>query len=245
MNSTSVIKPMGTLLVLILALVGCASMEEKGAPLTVDFDLHARAVYTMEHIEGNTLKDDSGNGLDAIIRGNPATTEGKFGKALVFDGTQTYIELKPEVLEGKEWSFLAWVNAEAWPPWARIFDFGDGATADMWFGFSGVEGVMRCDIFHPSGSVKLLGPAFPTGEWVHLAITVNGREMVMYVDGKRMASGYTGLLPSHVEKKRLYIGASNWPDPLFVGKMDEILIADAAYTDQQIKAIMQSGIPVR
>jgi arabinan endo-1,5-alpha-L-arabinosidase len=237
---------MGLVIASILALGSCASGAQTAQEsLPVDFDLHALAIYTMDEIEGNVLKDSSGKGNHAEISQNtPKTTEGKVGKALVFDGAETYIVLKPTVLEGKEWTFAAWVNAEAWPRWARIFDFGDGATADMWFGFSGAEAVMRADIFAPQGSVIVLGPSLPTKEWVHLAITVNGQKMTMYVNGKQAAFGYTKLLPSVVVKNGIYIGASNWPDPLFVGKMDEILIADVAYTDKQIQALMK-GIPVK
>lgn len=228
-----------------LGLAGCASTGKAAEEsLPADFNLHALAVYTMDAIEGNILKDSSGKGHDAqISQENPKIAEGKVGKALVFDGAETYVVLDKAILEGKAWTFAAWVNADAWPRWARIFDFGDGATADMWFGFSGAEAVMRADIFAPQGSVIVLGPSIPSNEWVHLAITVDGQKMTMYVNGKQAAFGYTKLSPSVVVPNGLYIGASNWPDPLFVGKMDEILIADVAYTEAQIRAIMK-GIPL-
>lgn len=44
------------------------------------------AHWTFDEGEGNTTADISGNGNDAVFRGNPEWVESKFGKALKFDG---------------------------------------------------------------------------------------------------------------------------------------------------------------
>ena len=44
-------------------------------------------------IQGDTVKDQSEEGNDGTINGNAETAEGKFGDALLFDGTDDFVEV--------------------------------------------------------------------------------------------------------------------------------------------------------
>jgi arabinan endo-1,5-alpha-L-arabinosidase len=231
------------------ALIGCATGGAAQKPAAAPeqpaaFNLNAIAIYTMEKADGSDLIDESGNGLNAFIGGDFEQGEGKVGKAMVFNGEDNFLKLPTEVLDGDGWTFAAWVNPDAWPDWARVFDMGDGGSSDIWMGFSGVEKKMRMDIFKAGANPTVLGDTLPIGEWSHIAVTLNGSFNCMYINGELTMKTFGKLLPKDVIKKNAYVGRSNWgADPLFKGRMDEIIIARTAYTQDQIKAISK-GIPV-
>jgi arabinan endo-1,5-alpha-L-arabinosidase len=260
-----------TTLALAAALVGCYSIAEKNqaaAPAAsaaasaagggagsaakidmkgpkADFDLKAIAIYTMEKADedGNVI-DGAGNDMAAFIGGDFEQVDGVFGKAMSFNGGDSYLILPNEVLDGGAWTFAAWVNPAAWPDWARIFDMGDGSSSDAWLGFAGVEKKMRFDLFGAQ-ALTLLGDTLPLNQWSHIAVTLDGKTACMYINGELTMKKDFAMLPKEVIHKTSYIGRSNWSaDPLFKGAMDDIIIADAAYTQDQVKAIAR-GIPVK
>lgn len=76
------------------------------------------AAYGFSEGSGTTTADASGNGITGTIVGATWTTQGKFGNALSFNGTTSYVDLgNPTALQltgSMTWS--AWVNAAANPP---------------------------------------------------------------------------------------------------------------------------------
>ena len=61
---------------------------------------------------GDTAKDSSGNGNDGILTNGPVWVEGKFGKALQFDGTDDYVSVddtdKLSGGDGKKLTVVVW-----------------------------------------------------------------------------------------------------------------------------------------
>jgi arabinan endo-1,5-alpha-L-arabinosidase len=93
--------------------------------------------------------------------------------------------------------------------------------------------------------VTLLGDTLPLGQWSHIAVTLDGKVACLYINGQLAMRKDFAMLPKDVIKKNAYVGRSNWSaDPLFKGMMDDIIIANAAYTQAQIQAIAR-GIPVK
>ncbi len=75
------------------------------------------AAYSFDEGSGTTVSDTSGNGADGTLVG-ASWTNGKYGKALSFNGTSSYVDLgNPASLQltgSMTWS--AWVYAAADPP---------------------------------------------------------------------------------------------------------------------------------
>ena len=69
--------------------------------------------------EGDTAKDSSGNGNDAIVYGNPEWVDGQFDKAIQFDGVDDYLEipLKAPITfsKGDSLSVQAWIKSDDSP----------------------------------------------------------------------------------------------------------------------------------
>src|SRR5258705_10195530 len=75
------------------------------------------ATYSFNEGSGTTVTDSSGNNLTGIIVGATWTTGGRYGNALSFNGTSSYIDLgNPTALQlTGSMTLEAWVNAAANP----------------------------------------------------------------------------------------------------------------------------------
>ena len=70
------------------------------------------AYYSFDNIHGNILKDDSGNGHDGVIYGNPKVVEGIKGKALEFDGIDDYVKLSDDPFDLQTFTIALWIKPE-------------------------------------------------------------------------------------------------------------------------------------
>src|SRR4029079_9575220 len=77
--------------------------------------------------ETNAL-DTSGYGNNGMMIGAPGFTNGNRGKAIVLDGTNSYVQVPATLGKGTEFSFAAWVRWDGGSAWQRIFDFGNDTT---------------------------------------------------------------------------------------------------------------------
>lgn len=220
-----------------LALVASATLLI-GAPLIAE----PVAIYTFQDCPDGAIPDVSGNGNDAQIDGDYKLVNGKFGKALDFDGDTTSIILPDVVMEGDQLTFAAWVNPKTWKDWARVFDFGAGASGDAWLGYSGITKKLRLDWFTKNAAIQIIETKAPAlKKWAHVAVTVSDDTVTLYVDGKEVGhSDSLGILPNQIPVNNFYVGRSNWPDPLFRGAMDDIYIDNKALSADEIKALVKA-----
>ncbi|MBN1510019.1 MAG: discoidin domain-containing protein [Sedimentisphaerales bacterium] len=201
------------------------------------------ALYAME---GN-LQDSSGKGNHGSTSGEPSFVEGQagYGQAMNFDGTNDYAVLPiGTLLSTLGSSTLAiWVNyADVGNAWQRIFDFGTGATVNMFLtAENGATMSPRFAITTGSYTTESLvtAPAALGTGWHHLAIVIDAANMTLrlYVDGTSVASGPTVVLP-----KDLGVMTQNWlgrsqytADPFFTGVMDDFRIYNRALSDSEIR----------
>jgi len=189
-----------------------------------------------------TTPDSSGKGNTAYlypVGSEPSLVDGKFGKALSFDGSDDYVEvqdsdsLKPTSAITVE----AWWKAETWgptsyPPIVKkagdTTGYGMEAHSDgtVWFGVV-VDGAWRIAIY--TGPVSL-------GTWYHTVGVYNGSKVTIYVNGEEGTPTYISGPISHTDND-LHIGhdPAN-PDRYFDGIIDEVCIWNVALTPKQIEA---------
>jgi hypothetical protein len=87
----------------------------------------------MDDTAGTVAIDSSGNGYDATVSGTATWAAGKVGGALRLAGSPNYVQLpiaSPLSTMGAM-TFSAWVDWTTPGTWARVFDFGTGATVNM------------------------------------------------------------------------------------------------------------------
>lgn len=235
-----------------IAMAGCASTSVTGSvnaiPVDAGADSSVVGYYTFEEeVDDNEVIDHSANGinvytgaLDGSIR-----VDGIEGKGLEFNGEDEFISLDSEAMSGSGFTFAAWVKADMWTTWARIFDFGDTKT-DIFFGVDGrTPGTL---VIREEGSqIQANTPLPEMGEWCHLAATFGDGRLAIYVDGILAAETNCGITPAQVNANAqgLYIGRSNWADPLFKGVMDNIVIANRVLKDGEISYLWKTNAPVK
>jgi hypothetical protein len=138
-------------------------------------------------------------------------------------------------------TFAAWVKWSGGNTWQRIFDFGSGTTDYAMLTAKANSGKLRFEIT-PNGSAEtrdLDSPnSLPVNVWTHVAVALDGRQAVMFVNGQAVAvNASVNLLPSDVAGAANYLGRSQFTaDPYFSGQMDSVQIASQTLPIEQITA---------
>lgn len=231
---------LGILVVAAIFMVGCASgggagSTEKYVVTEADDIL---AVYNFEEpVDEGDVPDATGNENLGYTSSDGTYVEGKYGKAMLFNGADGYIMMDEELLDCDGITVAAWIKPEGWKDWARVFDFGDGAAADAWLGYAPIERQLRFDIFSGPNAVTLLAPVPQPGKWTHVAATFGDGFACLYINGKLTQKLPIKLKPADLPRKGMFIGRSNWPDPLFMGAMDDVLVAGKVLDKNKIAKI--------
>ncbi len=193
--------------------------------------------------ETNTL-DSSGYANNGFAIGAPAYTTGHSGQAVRLDGTNNYIQLPPNIGNSASFSFAAWVYWDGGAIWQRIFDFGDDQTHYLFLSPSSSSGTLRFAINNGGGEQIVETTGLASGSWQHVAVTLSGSSAKLYVNGVLANSSSTfTIAPSNFNPNLNYLGKSQFADPLFRGRLDEVQIADFAFTAAQIAALQTNTPP--
>jgi hypothetical protein len=199
----------------------------------------AQKLVTQYRFEGN-IKDGVGRN-DAVAHGNPVYAQGAgSGKALALDGVKDYLMLPTGIANYQDITIAAWVYWEGEKNFERIFDFGGDVTKYMMLTPKAGE-VMRFEITTSRGNEgtgRLEAPALKPRRWTHVAITLNGDTGTLYVDGEAVNTVPITLAPFFTQNQ-CYIGKSQWPDPLFKGRIDDFRIYNYALPAAAIRDVFQ------
>jgi hypothetical protein len=186
---------------------------------------------------GNT-QDSLFYGNHGIAKGSPAYTTGHSGQAIDLDGTDDYVMLPENIGDCTDFTFAAWVYWDGSSQNQRIFDFGNGTTYNMFLTPRSGSNTLRFAITttsYGSGEQQLSTTQMTASTWVHVAVTISGNTGKLFVNGS-LANTNTGMTinPSALKTKKNYLGKSQYDDPYFNGRLDDVRIADYALTDAQI-----------
>jgi hypothetical protein len=179
----------------------------------------------------------------------PATrSPGLFGNAIRLNGPEPnqYVELPTGIVNGlTDFTIAAWVNRAtiSGQTWARVFDFGAGATANMFMTVNTGADLRFAITASGSGGEQQISaaPQLPTG-WQHVAVTLSGTTGTLYLNGNPVATNNNMTLnPSSLgNTTQNWIGRSQYADPLLNATVDEFQIYDYALTQAQIQSLMAS-----
>jgi len=192
------------------------------------------------HSNGQVDPKSVVDGYDADLKENPVWVEGKFGNALEFQG-ESYLEIRNSSQNlpfggSAPFSITAWVRNQ-----------GGGTIIGKFNG--GIIGAYILSI-NGSGTVTFhreVDPwtftgtqALPDNDFGHVAVTYDGAEMKIYVNGEFDSAQERG--PQNTDTVTpVLIGArftSDAPSEFFNGVLDELALFDVALTEQQIREIM-------
>ncbi|MGA2747230.1 MAG: LamG-like jellyroll fold domain-containing protein [Verrucomicrobiota bacterium] len=180
-------------------------------------------------------RDDNGQYYGLLENGAAVQTDPVYGHVLNLNGTNQYVWLPPGV--GYAQTFAAVVKWRGGAPWQRIFDFGFDTTKTVMLTPTSSDNVLRCDI-NPGGNLQTVQwtQPLPSNVWTHVAVTFNGTEGLLYVNGVPVATNASmNLLPLYVAPQTNHLGRSKFTaDPYFNGQYASFRAYSRALSPQEI-----------
>ena len=196
----------------------------------------ALGIWFFDEGKGGTAKDASENGNDGEIVGAKWDT-GKYGEALQFEGG-AHVAVGDFADYEDQVSIVALIKTPTAPAWSDIIvgPCGDVILTlkDHKLNFAG-----QCaqPIPHNTWSKTLLND----DKWHYIAGTYDGKKVNVYVDGELEASN-AAAGPFKTGPK--YIGSRDDKQEAYTGLIDEIAFFNVALSENDVKAIAESGLSI-
>ena len=202
------------------------------------------AAYSFDAGEGEVAEDVTGNAHDGEIEGAEWFNNGKFGKALSFDGENDCVTVAdaPDLQLTEELTLEAWVKPQgAIPHDPVIYKQQEGYLSySLQLGW-GVDGLAEGYIGEDEENYENVYSPDPleANVWTHLAFTYDGATLRIFVNGEEVNEGEA---PSTAlaSNGSLLIGCA--PGEYFHGLIDEIRIYNRALNAGEIAADGGAGL---
>jgi len=200
--------------------------------------------------KGTIAKDSSGNGNDGTLMSGPKWVDGKFGKALEFDGSASYVNCSNNEI-------LTVTNEVTVEFWVRnnkkmsAFDDRQAVAGKHYLEYEvGIYPAGGVHTYTSDGAGgydegincnNAMGD-WPNGEWHHLAWTLKGTHETVYVDGVKLAEFDKPHKGTKAGVHNVEIGRRVEGGLQLKGAVDEVLIANVALTLADITTSMKDGL---
>jgi PGF-CTERM protein/uncharacterized repeat protein (TIGR01451 family) len=183
---------------------------------------------------GNVLKDSSGNGNDGVIYG-ATWIDGKYGKALQFDGVDDYVDLSSIPSQTYPLSIEMWTKPDTTTP-VGLFDSAPGQRYVIRNYLAGYIDWWNAD---PQVTLNLVAD-----EWAHLVFIFwyDGNRHIDYYKNGVLQTSATGSTNSALAWTTFRLGNINsgtagWYD----GLIDEVRIYNRALSPEEIDSHYEQG----
>jgi len=228
-------------LFLIIGIIG--PIPKTGASETVDLSRGLVAYYSFDHCDA---RDDSGNGHDGEIYGNPECVDGVLGKAFEFDGG-SYVRIAPsnELDNLNEFTISMLIRTDKqWGGYFGLIDFYNRNYDGGWGLeiFSSGKKIQIYDYIPHKGFVRVpVDYTFNTGTWYFVTVTYDGQNVKFYVDGKLI--GVAKLTEELTTPSDIFIGYNpSGGNEYNYGDFDEVRIYNRALSEEEVKALYEQGV---
>ncbi len=219
--------------VLVLILTGISMAAEEGLI----------AYYPFDEGTGQVIKDMSGNNHDGELVGTARWVDGKYGKAIEFDGSTSYVE----VPDADDFAIETNITFAAWFKPSVVINAANNAyrmmskNNDVFFLFNyqqlGQLGFLVKDPTGTNHAVHSTTAEWIAGTWYHAAGTFDGRELKIYINGILEATmPYEGKIGT--SKLALWIGADDLPN-YFPGAIDDVRIYSSTLDASDVNRAME------
>jgi len=220
----------------VVAAVICAS-----APASAQTGLVA--AYAFDDGAGTIAKDVSGNALNGTLSNATWTAAGKYGVALSFNGTTSWVTVADAAVLDltSAMTLEAWVKASAVADWRSVIlkERAGGLCYALYA--SNTNSTPSAYIRRSADIDATSASTLPVNQWVHLAATYNGTSLILYMNGAPVASqAVTGSMATSTAALRIG-GDSVWGE-YFAGLIDEVRVYNRALSQSEIQTDMATPI---
>ena len=200
--------------------------------------------WRLDEGDGTMAFDSSGYGNDARFEGSPMwVDDGKLGKALRFNGSSDYLAVADSEsldINGDQLSIAAWINGEDWPAANHVVrKVADTGTGSIYI-LRVQPDSMRVYLNTSDGETIIQGTtALTTNEWFHVALTYDGAEARIFVNGEMdISNEVSGELTQSNNELRIGRGE---PAGYFVGMIDDVRLYNHALTEGELLSAMEGS----
>ncbi|WP_407673128.1 LamG-like jellyroll fold domain-containing protein [Paenibacillus alkalitolerans] len=226
-----------------------ATITKGDATATKSFTItvlpYKNAGLTAHYAFEDNLNDTAGNFGTGTVTGDRINNEGgtitysdgKSGKAAAFDGASG-VRLPNGLITSNSYSVSLWVKPEQLTMFTTTF-FG-ARDSNNWVSLV-PSGPVGGQTMVWSGSAwydAVTGMTIKTGEWTHLAFSVDNGTIIVYVNGEQKFTG-TNFPNVFTTVDSNFSLAVNWWDTPFKGLIDELRVYEGALTPAQVAELAQ------
>jgi hypothetical protein len=218
----------------VLTIPGYAKLDPKNAV----------GIWLFDEGNGDVAKDSSGNGNDGTLKG-PKWVDGKFGKALEFNGASDYVNTGNDPITDisgtKILSISAWVKRAT--KTSKVLVAIRRSPGGYILGV-GVLGAATNQIKMTKFAIVdiYLGDFPQDTNWHHLVGVWHEKGQIAYIDGVVNANSADTANFSSASTGSLLIGGDTGDQGYTAGAIDDVGIFNVALTEGDVKDIMKQGL---
>jgi hypothetical protein len=219
-------------------------------PVTASNGAGLVAAYNFNEGTGTTLTDRTGLGHTGTIAGATWTTQGRFGSALTFDGSNDWVT----VADANDLDLTTGLTLEAWV-YPTALGSGNWRTVVMkerpggeTFNLYAHSSTNRPTAYvvaaaQPNSPLNASGTSqLALNTWTHLAATYDGTTLRLYVNGNQVGTRAVAG-PLLTSSGVLRMGGNGVWGEFFRGRLDDVRIYSRALTAAEIQADMTTPVP--
>ena len=227
------------LIVFCVSLVFAANEPEDSLILYMSFDT----------VDGEQVSDHSKYENHGEMKGDPEHVDGRFGKALKFNGQNTYVEIlhHESLTVDQDFTVMAWIHAvrHEGPDnarWQGIIAKGNNPRSySLW-----TEANSKClhlSVGPPAGGGSVCKGVVKLNEWQHVVAQFNEGTHRYWINGEMVGEIRNKPNPPGIEDTNPVVvgtaggGNIRW----FLGMIDEVRIWNRALTEDEVKQQMGKG----
>jgi hypothetical protein len=194
------------------------------------------AAYAFDEGAGTAAADASGNANNCTLTAATWITPGRFGNALLFNGTNSYVAAADRAsLDLTEVTLEAWVYPTSTTGYRMIVDKTTTGQPSNYF-FAIDDGILAFGFYNGAWREhrSAVGPALDT--WSHVAATFSdtANQVRLYLNGAQVLSSTETTSPVvNADQFRVGVG---FPDESFAGRIDEVRVYNRALSTAEIAA---------
>ena len=198
------------------------------------------AAYSFDEGTGDKAVDSSGGSNSAILNNAAWTSKAKYGKALSFNGKNSFVSAGvaglPAVNAPK--TISCWLNVSGGAGTTQsviaLANEAQHASVQQEFKSSQVGMLQYGDTWLVAGNSP------PAKAWHHFAYTFDGTQNRFYIDGVLVSS--STIQPQAGSVAGFQIGRGIAGSDYFKGSIDEVRIYSRALSQEEITAVMNTAI---